>query len=201
MRAILLSILITLAVSGCVRTRTVEFTPPGPESRNGASWAQMVGVNISVIDKRTDKTNIGRAQAANSDLHRFVVQSTNNPQDAIKQRVEAELRARGVNRLDGPAYLLVDILKLDSATDISNFRVGVVAEAALSAMVMGADGATRHQKIYQRKETGQGEYWTLDTVEQGAYRLQKVVAGLIQEMIDDDRLIQALIAANRGTPS
>lgn len=197
MRTAWLIVVVALTLSGCVRTRTIDFTVPPPESRTDAAWAQLVGVSVSVSDKRIDRTNVGRSLVPGASLQNHVIVSSRSVEEAMQQGLLAELKGRGVKRMDGPAFLLVDITKAEGTTTSSAFRIDVMAEVEFTAMVVGTGGNVGYRRVFSRVEAGKAD-WTLDYHPQGAYRLQKVIGDLIREMVDDDRLIQALIAANRG---
>ncbi len=189
-------VVMAFALCGCVHTRTMDFAVPAPELRTTAAWGNSVGVGVSVSDKRIDRTTLGKALVNNGAT--YIVQPRQGLEEALTQGIKTELQTRGVRLADGPAFLLVDISKADSITRISAFNIDVAANAEMAVQVLGADGRNYFQQTYRRYEAGKGEIWTMDTVEQGTFRLEKIMAELIREMIEDDRLAQALVAASRG---
>lgn len=196
MRTIAIALVALLSLGGCVRTSAINFAVPAPTVQMPAAWSQAVKVSVSVSDKRLDKTNIGRAAAVNGQ-GQYIIHSQTPLDEAVRKGVVAELEGRGVRVSDGPAFLLVDIVKADSFNLNKMMTIEVTAEAELEAQVLGADGRVHHRQTYRRRETGNSEFWTMDYVEQGAFRLQTVMGGLIREMFEDMRLIQALMDASK----
>ncbi|MBC7952989.1 MAG: hypothetical protein H7Z12_14375 [Rhodospirillaceae bacterium] len=194
-----LALVLVVALGGCVRTRTVEFQVAAPEVQSNASWTQSVDVSVVVADLRSDQLKLGKSyvRGVGGGTGEYSVQTSKNMDAAIKQGIEAEFRSRGVSRFEGPAKLLVNVSKAEGTTWVAPWNVDVDADANLAAKVIGADGAVLYERTFRRREPGKGEVWTMDTVEQGAYHLQRVMASVIRDMVDDERLVLALVKASR----
>ena len=194
MRLFWIAPVLTLLLCGCSMTRTMDFAVPAPDPRPVSALNKVISLNVSVSDKRIDRTSIGITDGGSK---HFTVIPNPNLDKSVELGVKNEVKARGITLADGPAFLLVDILKADSQTRIVPFNVDVAVQASLSAQVMDANGRQYYQRTYERNEAGKGEAWTMDTVEQGGFRMEKVLAELIREMFEDDQLVQALATASR----
>lgn len=195
----MLGLVMVLALGACVRDRTIEFQVPEPPHQINAGWTQAVGLDVKVSDVRHDKTRVGKAtvEGMSPGSETVSVKASNKLEEAVRKGVVAEFRSLGVKRFDGPVRLLVDISVADSRTSVRPFDVSVQANAELRVQVVASDGRVLYRNSYARRDSGKGETWTMETIEQGAFHLQKVMAMAIQSMVEDQSFIQALITASR----
>ncbi|CAA7619422.1 exported hypothetical protein [Magnetospirillum sp. LM-5] len=185
-----------LAVTGCVRTHMTDLALPPPGARTKQGGAENVGLKVSVADKRIDRTNIGYGSSYASPETKFMV-IPNQPIDGrIAATIEAEFLARGYRLDEGPAFLLVDIERADSRAIWYLARTAVTGDAKLKATVLSAKGDILYSKAYQAKEDATNSVF-IGNYDEGKEQLEKILAKTIRDMADDDRLIQALFAANR----
>lgn len=185
-----------LFLSGCTGTWTMDFAIPAPEARPVTAVNKTISLNLSVSDKRLRRGNIGSTNANNNKTYTVLTQPELDK--ALEAGIKNEIKARGMTLADGgPAFLLVDITQADSQTRILMFNVDVAVQTTLSVQVLDAGGRQYYQRNFARNESGKGDGFTLETVEQGGFRMEKVLAELIREMFDDDQLVQALATASR----
>lgn len=185
-----------LTVTGCVRTHMTDLAVPPPGARAKQGGAETVGLKVSVADKRVDRTNIGFGSSYASRDTKFMV-IPNQPIDGhIAAAIQAEFSARGYRLGEGPAFLLVDIEQADSSAIWYLARTAVTGDARLKATVLSSKGDILYSKAYQAKEDATNTVF-IGNYDEGKEQLEKMLAKAIRDMAEDDRLIQALFAANR----
>lgn len=196
MRKACIVAIMTMALNGCLMTHRMDFDLPVPDVRAAATWGQTVGVGVSVSDRRVDRTKVGMTYTPGNGRE-YALIPNNGVEEPVRKGIIAELNARRIRLADGPAFLLVDIVKADSISVLNGMRTNAEASAELAVQVVGADGRQYYQHKYQRSESGRAEFWTFDYLEQGAFRLEALLGGLVREMLDDPKMNQAIVAAGK----
>lgn len=185
-----------LMLTGCVRTHTTDLAMPPPEVRLQVAGAQNIGVKVSVSDARWDKTNIGFGYSAADRRNKTPVVSNQPVELVVAQGIEAELKARGFQVAEGPAFLLVDVTVLESGATWHLFRTDVEGRTGISAQVLDMGGRKLYARPYHRSENTSNQV-AMGNWDEGKVQLEKVLAATVRDMFEDDSLIQALIDANR----
>jgi hypothetical protein len=198
MRKACIAAIMVMTLSGCLMTHRMDFNLPAPDLRAASVWGQSVGVGVSVSDRRVDRTKVGMTFTPGNGRE-YALISNNGMEEPVRKGVIAELAARKIHVSDGPAFLLVDIVNADSKSVLHGMRTSVDASAELAVQVMGADGRKYYQRSFRRNESGRGEFWTFEYLEQGAFLLESLLAGLIREMLDDPNVNQAIAAAGKAS--
>lgn len=192
-----LVLLVALSLSACMgRPHVTDLAVPPPGIRASVGGAEAVGVKVSVSDLRAEKAKVGVLQSAtdpNTKLDLLVRQPVD---EVVAKGIQAEFKARGFRAGDGPAFLLVDIQKIDCSATWYLGRTAVWGEAVLAAQVLNADGRILYANVYKRRDDTTNNV-IIGHYDEGKEQLEAVLAQTIRAMAEDDNLIQALVTANR----
>lgn len=196
MKSIWLAAAFVLLLGGCVQnySTSLVLTPPPPRMK--VAGAETVGLKVSVADNRVDKTNIGKAHTSDGSST-WVLVPTQPVEEVVAKGVEAELKARGFSPGDGPAFLLVDIRQADcQAIMVYMGLPKFSADVLVAAQVVDAEGRQLYSNTYQGSREKGGNMF--NSFGSARVHLQEVLAGVIRDMGEDGRLIQALFEASRA---
>jgi hypothetical protein len=189
-----------LTLSACVETgpRITDLAVPAPGIRAPIGGAEAVGIKLSVTDLRAEKAKVGVLQSAlDAKVTRDLL--VRQPVDqVIAKGIEAEFKARGFRMAEGPAFLLVDIQKVDCSATWYLGRTAIWGEAVLTAQVLNADGKVLYSNVYKRRDSTTNNV-AIGHYDEGKDQLEAVLVLTIRSMAEDDNLIQALVTANRKT--
>ncbi|MBI5162941.1 MAG: hypothetical protein HY985_03465 [Magnetospirillum sp.] len=187
------ALLLVAAVGGCDGARhTTSFSIPPPDARTKLAGAGGIGVKVSVSDLRTDTSRLAGILDAFTQRVVIKVVTTQAVDAEVAKSIEMELASRGIRPAEGPAFLLVDIATAEGTASASFTGMYVWGDVVLSAKVLSGDGRILYSQDYRRNQKGfvPGMFPTKD---EGKAQMEIVMAATIREMIDDGKLVEALI--------
>lgn len=185
-----------VVLQACTIQHVTDISMPPPGVRVGLVGAEAVALNVSVVDRRTDKTSIGTAQNKPSSGSSVIVQ-LRQPLDAgVRDAVEAEFSARGYRMGDGPVFLLVDIADARADVIYMLFRTRIEGNVSLRATVVDRAGHQRFERTFQRLIRVENSV-IIGSWDEGVVELQKTMGDLIRDMAEEPALTQALL--RKGT--
>lgn len=190
-------VLLLLLVSGCVHTHQADFSVPLPGARAKIGGAERVSLKVSVRDVRIDKGSIGSMRAITSPNDIWVTIPNSSVEDVVGEAVKAEFQAWGFHLAeDGPAFLLVDVQEVKGSGIWYFLRTEVQGVVVLSTQVVNGEGQTLYERNYARRESAVNKVM-IGNHDEGKNQLEAVLSAVVRDMCEDDKLIQALFAANR----